>query len=259
MRVIPVTILADNYGYLLVDDARRVATVVDPGNAEPILRALARDGLALEGILATHHHGDHVGGIPGLLAAFPGVPVRGSRQDARRIPGLTHPLGDGDALEAGGARGVVLATPGHTRGSLCFHLSGDMPGDVSGDPAGDLFTGDTLFGGTMGNLFEGTPDEMLAGLLRIRALPPATRLWPGHDYTRMGLREALRLLPGSAAIRERLARFESDRAAGRPPLPLLLADELATNPYLQWDSPELRAALGTDDDAGTFRRLCEVT
>jgi hydroxyacylglutathione hydrolase len=251
LRVLPLPALADNYIFALVEPGSRRAALVDPAEAEPALRFLKTEGLALEAIAITHHHHDHVGGVARLAREFPGVRVVGPRHGGGAIPALTEPVREGaePALLGGGAR--VLEVPGHTRDHLAYFVP-----DAAG--AGDLFSGDTVFGATIGNLFEGTPDVMFASLVKIRALPPGTRIWCAHEYTLQYVREAARFDPGNRRLAERLARVESDSSSGKPSVPLLLSEERATNPFLRWDDPDLVERLGTPPGLATFRRLCEL-
>ena len=184
--------------------------VVDPGDAAPVLAYLEREGLALTAILATHHHGDHVGGIPALLARLP-VPVFGPARET--IPGRTQALADGDVVAVPGIAVTldVIDIPGHTAGHIAFF------GEVDGSPS--LFCGDTLFAGGCGRLFEGTPQQMWTSLSTLAALPPATRVYCGHEYTLANLRFALAVEPGNADARERQAREQAKRDRGEPTVP----------------------------------------
>ncbi|MBP7146842.1 MAG: hydroxyacylglutathione hydrolase [Acidobacteria bacterium] len=248
MDITPLKALDDNYIYLLVGRAERAAACVDPGEAGPVREFLQSRGLRLDTILVTHHHGDHTGGNRELLQQFPGAHVLGGATDRARIPGLTRPLANGDAIEVLGQRGTVLDVPGHTTGHVAYFFPAP--------DGGDLFSGDTVFGGTIGNLFGGTPEQMLASIAKIRALPAGTRIWCAHEYTLTWVREAARLDPGNGRLRERLARLEAH--PDRPTVPLLLEEELATNPYFRWDDPALQKRLGTPDGPSTFFRLCEM-
>src|SRR6056297_444072 len=226
----PIPAFADNYIWLVRGDDG--AVVVDPGDAGPVLERLDREGLELRSILVTHHHGDHVGGIPALLQRFPGIPVYGPAGEA--IPTLTHRLGHGDRVVPAGldTEFEVLEVPGHTAGHIAYH----------GD--GALFCGDTLFACGCGRLFEGTAEQMAASLGRIRALPPQTRVYCAHEYTLVNIGFAKWVEPDNAHL---LAREEADTAArreGRPTVPSTLELELRTNPFLRWDDPAVIAAAG---------------
>ena len=198
----PVPCLRDNYAYLLREPDRGDAWLVDPSEAGPPAEALRRHGCTLRGIFATHHHHDHVGGIAELVGWFPGVWVAGHDSDRGRIPGQTNFVAaPTDAwidagIEVGGRRVLALHIPGHTRGAIAWRIAGEPD---------DVFTGDTLFAGGCGRLFEGTPAQMHESLQRITALPGATRLWFGHEYTAANLRFAAVAEPDNAAVPRRAA------------------------------------------------------
>lgn len=217
----------DNYAYLLHPrghtGATRGAIVVDPGDAAAVLAALSRHRLEAVAIWCTHHHHDHVGGLEPLLAEVGPVPVLGSRYDldAGRIPGQTLGLEDGAALDAFGQPFRALLTPGHTLGAVVY----------AGE--GMAFTGDTLFLGGCGRVFEGTMAMMHASLGRIAQLPDATRLYVGHEYTESNLRFAAHVEPESEAVASRLAAVRAQRERGEPTVPGTLEEERRTNPFLR--------------------------
>jgi len=251
MRVVPLPALADNYIFTLVEPGSSRAVLVDPAEAEPALRFLQAEGLGVEAVLITHHHHDHVGGVGQIAREFPGIRVVGPERGRSRIPGLTEPVGEGAEPALLGRNARVLEVPGHTRDHLAYFIPG-------GAGEGDLFSGDTVFGATIGNLFECAPDAMFASLVKIRALPPGTRIWCAHEYTLQYVRESARFDPGNRRLAERLARVEAESARGEPSVPLLLEEERATNPFFRWDDPELVQRLGTPPGLPTFRRLCEL-
>lgn len=225
----------DNYIWLLHRD--RQAVVVDPGEAGPVLARLADDGLTLAGILITHHHADHQGGVAELTARYP-VPVSAPANES--ITGRSEPLHGGENLSVLGERVRVLAVPGHTAGHVAY-LAGDR-----------LFCGDTLFGAGCGRLFEGTPAQMAASLAAIAALPPATLIHCAHEYTEANLCFALAVEPDNPDIAARAARVAELRRAGLPSMPSTLAEELATNPFLRCRQPAVIAAAhrhGAADDS----------
>ena len=233
--VTPVRAFRDNYVWVLGRDGQ--AVVVDPGDAVPVEAALTRLGLTLRAILLTHHHADHVGGVPALLAARSGstLPVYGPANEA--IAGLTHRVGEGDrfSIDAVGLAFDVLDIPGHTRGHVAF---------VSVEPAEAplLFCGDTLFAAGCGRLFEGTPDQMLASLEKLAALPAKTRVYCGHEYTVANLRFATTVEPDSEALERRVAEADATRTRDEPTLPSSIALERATNPFLRVAESSVRAA-----------------
>ena len=252
MQVMTLQALADNYIFLLLNDAAPEVAVVDPGDARPVLRYLQNSGCRLTAILNTHHHGDHTSGNRALLERFPDIPVLGGAGDRGRIPGQTAFLKEGDVIDCCGAKGRVLEVFGHTKAHVAYYFAAK-------DGSGDLFSGDTVFGGTIGNLFEGTPEVMFQSIQKIRALPAQTRIWCAHEYTLQYVRESARIDPGNARLAERLKTLEAAAASGRPTVPLLLEEECATNPFFRWDDPNLTAYLAKKPGYATFRHLCEIT
>jgi hydroxyacylglutathione hydrolase len=230
MQVAIVPCLKDNYAYLLWAAGSKRAVVVDPGEAEPVARALQERGLELGAILATHHHLDHVGGNVELARRFPGVMVFGHASDRGRIPAQTEFLASGADVEVEGLAFRALHIPGHTRGALGY----------AGE--GAVFTGDTLFAGGCGRLFEGTPAQMYESLnVTLAALPDATRVYCGHEYTVANLKFAAHIEPGNAAVSVKAARVAAQRARGEATVPSTLGEEKATNPFLRCDSSEIVA------------------
>jgi hydroxyacylglutathione hydrolase len=255
MEIVPIPLLADNYGYLLIGPAGKRAAVVDCSEAAPVLREVARRGLELEAILSTHHHWDHVGGNEEVARAVPGVKVFGSRADRTRVPALTDALADGEEFEVAGMRGRALFIPAHTSGHLAYFFPDDPP---------NVFSGDTLFAAGCGRLFEGSPEQMMRSLAKLMALPEETRLYCGHEYTEKNLRFARELEPGNTDIAAKLAAVRAMRAEGRPSIPSTLAEERRTNPFVRSDSPALRASLRSrfpdlpDEPVAVFAKTREL-
>lgn len=220
------------------------ALVVDPGDAIPVLHHLVRQGLTPVALLLTHHHADHVGGVAALLQAYPGIPVFGPA--AESITGVSRPLSGGETLSLLGLEWRVLALPGHTRGHLGYCLD-PAPAGPQGEMAGRahparLFSGDVLFGLGCGRLFEGTPEQMAASLALIAALPDDTLIYCAHEYTALNLPFAELVLPDNAALRQRAIGVRHCEAMQQTTLPLTLAEEKASNPFLRCDDPALIAA-----------------
>lgn len=225
---------SDNYIWLLRDDSSRRCFVVDPGDAAPVLAALQRDQLELAGVLITHHHFDHVGGLQALIAhSNPAV----YGPDNPAITGISQPLQAGARVDVLGLEFTVMAVPGHTLDHIAYFCAGS-PGQP---PL--LFCGDTLFAGGCGRMFEGTPPVMYASLASLAALPAATRVYCAHEYTQANLRFAQAVEPENSALAQRVADVAAARERGEPTVPSELALELATNPFLRCEEPALVAAL----------------
>ena len=218
----------DNYIWTLGDADGR-AIVVDPGDATPVFAAIA-DGLRPIGILLTHHHPDHIGGAELLLQHYP-VPCYAPVDP--RIACATHRVGDGDAFEIAelGLRFSTLEVHGHTRSHVAFVGNGIV------------FCGDTLFSLGCGRMFEGTPEQMLASLDRLAALPADTKVCCGHEYTMANGAFASVIEPDNAALQDRLRDVRALRDAGQPSVPSSIASEIACNPFLRVDTPTVRATV----------------
>ncbi|MGM0577925.1 MAG: hydroxyacylglutathione hydrolase [Myxococcota bacterium] len=232
-KVTPIPCLSDNYAYLAICPETREAAVVDPSEAAPVERAVRDAGVTLKAILNTHHHWDHVGGNEELLAARPDLAVYGHTSDEGRIPGQTVLLEDGDTVRIGLAEAGIRHVPGHTLGAVAYCFDGHV------------FTGDTLFQGGCGKLFEGTPEMMYRSLVEVLAggLPGDIRVWCGHEYTVKNLEFACSVEPDNVAARDRLEWARARRAEGLPTIPSTLDDEKAFNPFVRTRSPEALADL----------------
>lgn len=228
-----VPVWRDNLVWIVAPAGTDTAWAVDGPEAGPVLDACARLGRRLTTILTTHVHPDHIGlhhdlERRGLLG---GIRVIGGAAAPVPIPGLTDALDDGDARTVDGIPIRALRTDGHQDGHLSFLVD-----DV-------LFCGDTLFTGGCGYLFDGPPDAMFRSLMRLAALPGATRVCCAHEYTEDNLRFAWMVEPGNAALAARIRAVWAIRAAGGCAVPSTLEEERATNPFLRPGSPRLRAEL----------------
>jgi hydroxyacylglutathione hydrolase len=229
----------DNYIWMLHDGQR--ALVVDPGDSEVVLVALERLSLRLETILVTHHHIDHTGGVDVLREAT-GATVFGPLTET--MPEPIRRLTGGDKVQAMGLTFEVIDVPGHTSGHIAFYAE-----SVENVPL--LFCGDTLFSGGCGRLFEGTPEQMLASLTKLAALPSQTRVCCTHEYTLSNLKFARAVEPNNAELIQYQQQCVAMREANEPTLPSTIARELQINPFLRSDQAEVVHAAQQLDPTAT--------
>lgn len=246
--IIGLPAFSDNYIWLL-PNGDGSALVVDPGDAAPVEAALREQQLSLSGILITHHHFDHVGGLKALKEKHGSI-VYGPANPA--IEGIDRELVSGDHLSVGSYEFDVIGVPGHTLDHIAYFQEGDTP---------LLFCGDTLFAGGCGRIFEGTPAMMHASLSRLAALPANTAVYCAHEYTLANLSFARAADPDNEELRAREARARDLRDAGTPTVPSTISLEIATNPFLRSAAPELAVGLeaaGREPGATPVERFAEL-
>lgn len=237
LAIEPIPILQDNYAWFLRDAATGAVAVADAAEAAPVAAFIEARGGRLDWLLITHHHGDHIAGIPELAARY-GARIAGAAADAHRLPKLDLALKPGDRFALGESEAVILDSPGHTRGHIAWHFP-DGPA---------VLCGDTMFAAGCGRLLEGRAEEMFASLRALGALPPETRVCCGHEYTLSNLRFARHVEPQNAAIAAFAAEAEARRAQGLPTVPTTIAQEHAINPFLRAkDVAELAARRAAKD------------
>jgi len=229
IEIIPLPALKDNYIWLLKNKISRHVVIIDPSEAEPVLDLVKSDNLIPIAIMITHHHWDHVGGIPGITEQF-NIPVYTPKTET--VAGSTHPVGEGDviALPELELSFKILDVPGHTSGAVAYYTEERV------------FSGDTLFTAGCGRMFEGTPPQMHASLSKFKTLPDKTLLYCGHEYTVANLKFAASVEPDNKAIQERLQLAEEARSLNQPTVPATLAEEKITNPFLRCDKPAVISA-----------------
>ncbi|MCP4467002.1 MAG: hydroxyacylglutathione hydrolase [Halieaceae bacterium] len=231
LKIQPIKAFTDNYIWLLSKPDSREAWVVDPGDAQPVIDTLRSLSLNLAGILVTHHHFDHVGGLAALCEAFQPV-VYGPHNPA--IASITDRVAAGDTVNVLGTHFSVLAVPGHTLDHIAYAHQGEHP---------VVFCGDTLFAGGCGRLFEGDPAMMLNSLDSLAALLPSTQVYCAHEYTLANLAFACAVEPDNRSLSARVAQAEVTRRQDEPTVPSHIALELATNPFLRCREASLQASL----------------
>ena len=227
LTIDPIPAFSYNYIWLIYDEASREAFVVDPGDAGPVAARLEEMRLTLTGILITHHHFDHTGGLEQLRKQYSPVvfgPINPS------VSGIDHRVAAGDVVQVLGTDFSVMEVPGHTLDHIAYYHGGDSP---------VLFCGDTLFAGGCGRVFEGNPPMMYASLESLAQLPGNTRIYCAHEYTLANLAFARAVEPDNAELLQRIADAESTRARNEPTVPSNIALELETNPFMRCTAPEL--------------------
>jgi hydroxyacylglutathione hydrolase len=249
LTVEPIPAFNDNYIWMLQRQGTRRVVVVDPGQAEPVLKRLQDEQLELEAILVTHHHKDHVGGIQALLDFAP-VPVYGPDNPA--IENISQALKEGDTLSVLGEKFQVFEVPGHTLDHIAFlTTSAQQP---------LLFCGDSLFSAGCGRLFEGSAEQMFTSLAKYTHLQPETLVYPTHEYTVANISFAIAVEPDNLDLQEYQSWCIKQRAKNQPTLPTTIDREMAINPFLR--SGESSVAKGIEkhfsmpiiDPVTTFRQ-----
>ncbi len=225
-----IPMLSDNYSWLLTESGSGKVGIVDPAEAEAA-------GGKLDYILITHHHGDHVGGVPALVERYQPVVV-GNAADAHRLPKLDVAVQEGDLVEFGAARARVIDTPGHTVGHIAYYF----------EDGGILLPGDTLFSLGCGRLFEGSAADMFASLAKFGPLPDTTLVCAGHEYTQSNAKFALSVDAANPDLVKRSDEINALRAAGKATLPVSLGTERATNPFLRAPDAEALGKLRSAKD-----------
>jgi hydroxyacylglutathione hydrolase len=226
--------LNDNFGVLAHDPETGATASIDAPDGAAILAALAEKGWTLTDILITHHHADHVQGVPALKAKFPNARVVGPKSEAKRIEGMNLQVVEGDEVQVGNAGARIIETPGHTTGHIVYHFDDDNV----------LFAGDTLFALGCGRVFETPMNVMFHSLMKLAALPEETQIYCGHEYTQSNARFALTVDPENDLLKHRAGEIDALRAAGKFTIPTTMALELATNPFLRAEDPGVQAAVG---------------
>ena len=222
----------DNYIYLLEDSTTGEFAVVDPGEATPVLHFLKSQNKSLNKILITHHHHDHIGGIQKLKASF-SCSVVAPFYDQQRILLVDQWVKEGDEVVFGHSVAKTLFLPGHTRGHIAYYFENEKM----------LFSGDVLFSMGCGRLFEGTAVQAFNSLQKIKSLPETTEICCTHEYTKANAVFALTVEPKNKKLQDRCSEVENLRAHEQATVPVLLKTEIQTNPFLRWDSPEIRENL----------------
>ena len=222
MRIEIIRCLQDNYSYLLIDDAKGIGCVIDPGEAAPIMKYVESNNIELKYILNTHHHYDHVGGNLELKERY-NSKIVGFKEDKDRIPEIDVLVEDNQKWKGENFEAKSYHIPGHTSGHIAFHFFLEKK----------IFTGDTLFSLGCGRIFEGTYEQMFNSLKKIKELPKDTQIYCGHEYTLQNSKFCESNDPDNSNLKSKIEEIKEKIKNGHPTIPSILSDEMECNIFLK--------------------------
>ena len=237
MKIEIISCLSDNYSYLIHDEESNTVAIIDPSEFKPCDKIIKKYN-KLDFILNTHHHADHVNGNLELKKKY-NSKILGFSQDKRRIPGIDILLEENQKQKIGNLEFEVIFIPGHTKGHIAFFFSKEKI----------AFTGDTLFSLGCGRVFEGTHEEMFYSLNKIKNLPPDTKIYCGHEYTKSNLNFCLAYDTQNAFLKEKAIDIQKKLNSNLPTIPTILGQEIKTNIFLRCNDPEIKLALDLKDSS----------
>lgn len=246
MRIVVVPVLSDNYSYLIIDDATKEAACVDPAEAHLVLAKAVDEGVKLTAVFTTHHHYDHAGGNSEMVQKIPDIKVYGGQLD--NVRACTHPLNHGDEFTIGNIKVAALHTPGHTRGSISYFC-------IDGDEKA-VFTGDTLFVGGCGRIFECSPADLFNSLTEVLGrLPETTQVYVGHEYTVKNLEFATAVDNKNDSLMTMLGWAKDQKVQRKFTVPSTIQNEWLINPFMRSGSDEMKSICPGCSPVEVFARL----
>ena len=222
MKIKIIPCLKDNYSYLIIDEENNIACVVDPSEADPIIKYLENTQIKLKFILNTHHHYDHVGGNKKLKEKY-GASIVGYEGDKERIPGIDILVNDQQTWIYKNFEAKIIHIPGHTLGHICFYFHKDE----------SVFTGDTLFSLGCGKIFEGTYKQMFDSLMKLKELPKSTKVFCGHEYTLQNSKFCIAHDENNENLKAKINDIKIKLESNLPTIPSTIKDELECNIFLR--------------------------
>ena len=237
MNIEIISCLSDNYSYLIHDEESNTVAIIDPSEFKPCDKIIKKYN-KLDFILNTHHHADHVNGNLELKKKY-NSKILGFSQDKKRIPGIDILLEENQKQKIGNLEFEVVFIPGHTKGHIAFFFSKEKI----------AFTGDTLFSLGCGRVFEGTHEEMFCSLNKIKNLPPDTKIYCGHEYTKSNLNFCLAYDPQNTFLKEKAIDIQKKLNSNLPTIPTILGQEIKTNIFLRCNDPEIKQVLDLKDSS----------
>lgn len=231
INITPIKAFNDNYIWAITTNKNNKLILVDPGQTQPCLDFIQQNQLELSSILITHHHNDHIGAIDELIKLNASeINVYGPANE--KIPHITHQLVEGDAIQFNDFELSlnVYDVPGHTAGHIVYFNE-----DV-------LFSGDTLFSGGCGRLFEGTAEQMHHSLSKLKQLPANTKVYCAHEYTLANLYFALAVEPENAELLHYFNQVKHYRDNNQATIPTTIGQERKINPFLRYNELNVKNA-----------------
>ena len=233
LEIFIINALADNYIYLLRNEHKNITSVIDPGEAEPVINFLNNKRWHLDEVVNTHHHHDHIGGNRKLIDIYKSKLIAPSYEN-NRISNIDIVVSDNETINITGISTKVFHTPGHTLDHVCFY----MPEEKC------LFSGDTLFYLGCGRVFEGTMNQMWTSLLKLKSLPEDTSVYCGHEYTLSNMKFANYIDTNNALLNKISLEIKNKREKGLPTVPFNLGIEKRINPFLRADDDNFIKSVG---------------
>ena len=227
MKIEIIRCLQDNYSYLVIDEKNNIACVIDPSEADPIIKHLEKHKIKLKFILNTHHHYDHVGGNRKLKEKYE-ANVVGYIGDKERIPEIDIVVNDQETWVYKNFEAKIIHIPGHTLGHICFYFHKDA----------SVFTGDTLFSLGCGKIFEGTHSQMFDSLMKLKELPQNTKVFCGHEYTEQNSKFCIIHDKDNENLKAKISDIKLKLKSGLPTIPSTIKDELECNIFLKSNNVE---------------------
>ena len=240
LEIYIINALSDNYIYLLRNEYKNITSVIDPGEAEPVINFLNNKNWHLDEVINTHHHLDHIGGNRELVDIYKSKLIAPSYENSR-ISNVDILVSDNEIVNITGISTKVFHTPGHTLGHVCFY----MPEEKY------LFSGDTLFYLGCGRVFEGTMDQMWLSLVKLRSLPDDTTVYCGHEYTLSNMKFANYIDTNNALLNKVSLEIKNKREKGLPTVPFNLGIEKKINPFLRADDDNFIKLVGLSSNNAT--------
>ena len=227
MKIQIIPCLQDNYSYLVIDEENNMACVIDPSEADPVIKYLDNNRIKLKFILNTHHHYDHVGGNQKLKKKY-GACIVGYKGDKERIPGIDILVSNQEIWKHENFEAKIIHVPGHTLGHICFYFYKEE----------SVFTGDTLFSLGCGKIFEGTYSQMFDSLMRLKELPKNTKVFCGHEYTKRNSKFCMTHDEHNENLKAKINDIKLKLKSGLPTIPSTIKDELECNIFLRSSNVE---------------------